>query len=143
MYRTLETHGPRTSTRRQAPSIVAKTTTIKRFERPASPPPDPTEQHRLRRWIRQLYAERIQGRLHAFSSEQATPLWAYRSTIVEWYRAARRFTKLTGVEWTVMHEVPLKHPLVCGLHCPDNFQLVPLAVKMLRMHGPILWEDMP
>lgn len=54
---------------------------------------------------------------------------------------ARRYTRLTGTEWVVEHEVPMKHPLVCGLHCPANFKLVPLAVKLLR--GEATWEHMP
>jgi len=48
----------------------------------------------------------------------ATPLWADQETLLEIYAKARA----EGME--VDHIVPLSNPMVCGLHVPDNLQLL-------------------
>lgn len=42
---------------------------------------------------------------------------------------------------TVDHIVPTKHPLVCGLHCWDNLQV--LASSLNASKGNRSWPDMP
>ena len=49
---------------------------------------------------------------------QATPSWADVGRINNIYREA------TYLRLHVDHVIPLKHPLVCGLHVPDNLQLL-------------------
>jgi 5-methylcytosine-specific restriction endonuclease McrA len=48
----------------------------------------------------------------------AQPKWADQNKLKEIYKRAR----LLGLE--VDHIIPLKHPLVCGLHVPNNLQLL-------------------
>ena len=48
----------------------------------------------------------------------AQPLWANVDDILSVYQEA----KYMGLE--VDHEIPLNHPLVCGLHVWDNLQLL-------------------
>lgn len=67
----------------------------------------------------------------------ATPKWADKAEIQSFYDAARLLSK----GWHVDHIVPLVHPLVCGLHCEANLQLIP-ALENLRK-GNNYWPDMP
>jgi len=57
--------------------------------------------------------------------QQATPQWADLDAIKALYREAARLKRETGLEWHVDHEIPLKHPLVCGLHVPANLRVIP------------------
>lgn len=50
--------------------------------------------------------------------QQATPLWANREDILNVYIEAEYF------QLEVDHIIPIKHPLVCGLHVWDNLQLL-------------------
>lgn len=54
---------------------------------------------------------------------QATPKWADRAKIKEVYALAQRQKMLTGKRFQVDHIVPLKSPLVCGLHVHYNLQI--------------------
>lgn len=60
---------------------------------------------------------------------QATPRWADMEQIAAFYLEAARLTAETGVPHEVDHKVPLRHPLVCGLHVPNNLQVVPMTVN--------------
>lgn len=80
------------------------------------------------------------GRCTAHSVERrarklgATPIWACKQAIVSVYAEADRRTRKTGVPHHVDHVIPLKHPLVCGLHVEFNLQAIP-AVDNLRKHN--------
>lgn len=65
----------------------------------------------------------------------ATPKWANHKRIVALYTMAKRVGK------TVDHIVPLNNPIVCGLHCEDNLQL--LSGELNGAKGNIHWPDMP
>lgn len=49
---------------------------------------------------------------------QATPGW------VEWVEIRRLYDLAKAQHLVVDHIVPITHPLVCGLHCLDNLQLI-------------------
>jgi 5-methylcytosine-specific restriction endonuclease McrA len=55
---------------------------------------------------------------------KATPRWADHLAMEAIYTQALQRTLDTGITHSVDHIVPLRHPLVCGLHCPANLQVL-------------------
>lgn len=74
-------------------------------------------------------------RAHARAMWQAQPAWACPATMRAIYRRARKLNQ------TVDHIVPLRHPLVCGLHTHENLRVVPLSLNLKL--GNRWWEHMP
>lgn len=71
----------------------------------------------------------------------AIPVWANLDVVRQFYEAARICSRSTGQVWHVDHVVPLKHRLVCGLHCEFNLQLLPMRDNVAK--GNRYWPDMP
>jgi len=63
---------------------------------------------------------------------RATPSWANTFFIEEIYDLAQRRTKHLGEKHVVDHIIPLKHPLVCGLHVESNLRVVPQLVNAAK-----------
>lgn len=74
-------------------------------------------------------------------STQQMPPWANPNTIKEVYLAARLLTEKTGIVYEVDHIIPLKHPLVSGLHVESNLWPVPRDVNAKKSNK--YWPDMP
>jgi hypothetical protein len=72
---------------------------------------------------------------------QATPSWANKFFIAEAYDLAQRRTQLLGYRWHVDHIVPLRSPLVCGLHVHNNLQVIPAIANLSKNNRR--WPDMP
>jgi 5-methylcytosine-specific restriction endonuclease McrA len=73
----------------------------------------------------EAYKFRVRARRRA--SKQARPKWLtpeQRDEMNTMYKRARALTIETGILHHVDHIVPLKHPLVCGLHVPWNLQVL-------------------
>jgi hypothetical protein len=80
---------------------------------------------RARKWskenygkIRNYYAKRRKN------LRQATPFWVDTDRIKEIYDKCYKTTLETGIQHEVDHIIPLKNPLVCGLHVPENLQII-------------------
>lgn len=50
--------------------------------------------------------------------------WADRKAIAKIYAEAAKLTKETGIQHDVDHIIPLKNPLVSGLHVENNLQIL-------------------
>jgi 5-methylcytosine-specific restriction endonuclease McrA len=53
-----------------------------------------------------------------------TPKWADQGEIDRIYARCRYVTRRTGIKHHVDHIIPMTHPLVCGLHVPENLQII-------------------
>lgn len=60
-------------------------------------------------------------------ARDASPPWLtleQKAEIAAIYAKARAMTKMSGVKHVVDHIVPLRSPIVCGLHVPWNLQVL-------------------
>ena len=64
-----------------------------------------------------------------------------RFLINEIYDLARQRTKLLGIKFEVDHIVPIMSDIVCGLHSPDNLQIIPAKINHKKSNK--FWPDMP
>lgn len=71
----------------------------------------------------------------------AVPAWGDQDLIREIYERARLMAESSGEAYHVDHIVPLNHPLVCGLHCAANLQI--LSATENAKKGNRYWPDMP
>lgn len=65
----------------------------------------------------------------------ATPGWANHKVIADIYRRSDQL----GRGFCVDHIVPLKNPYVCGLHCEDNLQIIPVVMNQKKSN--LFWPD--
>ena len=80
------------------------------------------EWRRANNWYGKLSKKIKDSRL-----KERIPAWANMERIKEWYRMAQMVTKLSGVQHTVDHIIPLCGDLVSGLHVENNLQILPFS----------------
>jgi len=56
--------------------------------------------------------------------KRATPSWVNKNDFEAIYDKARKLSEQTGINHEVDHIIPLKGELVCGLHVPENLQII-------------------
>lgn len=89
-----------------------------------------------RKWIKENKdRRRIYTNMRRRRLREATPKWLTAKDIQEIksiYEKSARWTKETGVRYVVDHVIPLQSPHVCGLHVPENLQVIPHAVNVAK-----------
>lgn len=70
----------------------------------------------------------------------ATPPWSDLDKIEHIYRKAKEYSQMWGVDLHVDHVYPLNGKTVCGLHVPDNLQLLSLELNSQKSNR-VLYED--
>lgn len=70
---------------------------------------------------------------------QASPVWANKRYIELFYEVAKLEEQRLGIKCQVDHIIPLKHPLVCGLHCEFNLQVL-TAKQNAEKHNTFIIE---
>lgn len=88
--------------------------------------PDAQREKRARRRLREL---------------SASPSWSNKGAVLSIYQLAKEIESLTGVKMHVDHIVPLVSPMVCGLHCEANLQVIIASENLTK--GNRYWPDMP
>ena len=71
----------------------------------------------------------------------ATPKWTRVAVMNVYYDKRDELNKLWGTKFEVDHIVPLNSEFVCGLHCPDNLQLLDKDLNAAKNNHT--WVDMP
>lgn len=77
------------------------------------------------------------------AEKRACVRWANPFFIGEIYHLSKLRTKVVGVRFVVDHMVPLRHPLVCGLHVEHNLEVIEnhLNEKKGNRWWPDMWEE--
>lgn len=81
---------------------------------------------------RNMHIRSANGAARYADKIKATPQWANRKAIIAVYAESRRLTETTSLQHAVDHIVPLKHPLVCGLHVHYNLRAIPAIENLLK-----------
>lgn len=67
---------------------------------------------------------RARNALRKKSVKKATPKWANKKKIIEYYDKACEMQRIEGVKYHVDHIVPIRGKNVCGLHVHWNLQII-------------------
>ncbi len=72
---------------------------------------------------------------------QAIPKWVDKKDVyrylIKLYTTAKQLEQETGVAHQIDHIVPLKGKTVCGLHCPENLQILTAVENGLKSNNLI------
>jgi hypothetical protein len=95
---------------------------------------DPEKAKAIKKASRERHPERRNHHRREYQArkEGAMPAWVDRAALLGFYKEARRLTVEAGVPHHVDHIIPIKHPLVCGLHIPENLQVLPAKDNRLK-----------
>lgn len=71
-----------------------------------------------------LLSRSLACKRRAEAISRATPQWSDRSAIKRIYNECSQLTKSTGKKFHVDHVLPLRSDIVCGLHVPNNLEII-------------------
>lgn len=73
---------------------------------------------------------------------KATPKWANKFYIKEMYDLARLRTQMLGTPLHVDHVIPLRSPVVCGLHVLENLRIITGDINQKKSnHYSLAWGN--
>ncbi len=81
------------------------------------------------------------GRFH-FNRVEAQPKWADQSKIDAVYTEMKR-KAVNGRRYHVDHIIPIKHPLVCGLHVENNLQVLTARANLVKGNHFQSYRELP
>lgn len=72
----------------------------------------------------------------------ATPPWCDLDHVWDIFLMAA-ILRREGKDVQTDHTVPINHPYVCGLHCPDNLRNIPAAENQRKSNNwwPDMWNE--
>jgi len=85
-------------------------------------------------------AKREMNRRRKLKQKQATPAWADVAAMRLIYNEAAELSRQFDRKQHVDHIIPINSPDVCGLHCPQNLQVVSAAKNMAK-HNKLIQPD--
>ena len=86
--------------------------------------PEKVKEMQKGRYAKNPTKGKIEASLRHKRAKQALPKWANKNYIKLFYQIAQEESEKVGYKVTVDHIVPLRHPLVCGLHNEFNLQFL-------------------
>lgn len=75
---------------------------------------------------------KIKSMERKFHIKQATPSWVNKSKLYEIYKNRLDISNETGIVHHVDHIYPVRGEFVCGLHVPENLQIISAAENMKK-----------
>lgn len=106
----------------------------------------PLQKAARKRWADKNKAKTMElTRLRQARKQQATPRWLSpcdRWAIEQAYELAKLREAATGMKWHVDHIIPLRGKNVCGLHVPDNLQVIPAVINSQKSNKVGSWSTL-
>ena len=88
---------------------------------------------RVKKWVKENAAAVNARVMKRYALKlKATPSWLTEDDhwmLEQAYELAKLRTQMFGFKWHVDHIVPLQGKIVCGLHVPNNLQVIPASVN--------------
>lgn len=109
-------------------------------------PAEERRKHRKTHKLRNPEMYKAHNSVRKRRHRNATPKWLTEEdklVIRKLYLEAMRLTKLTGVRYVVDHKYPLISDEVCGLHVPNNLQIMTQDENLRKSNKLLDYEFVP